>query len=141
MEPIAKRYQGGGFDGMIDLKYSLNHYLRPDGETFVLHDPGTEGSGGMHSAEDNRGLAPLMPPDVELVHFGADFIFCQRSVSNFEAKVVDAIKWLNQHCHIIGDSRNPKTDMFGNRTVEDYARNMAWDWVEGEDWEANFKRR
>ena len=35
--------------------------------------------------EDNRELARLMPSDVELVHFGADFVTCYREPSDAEA--------------------------------------------------------
>src|SRR3990167_1500215 len=84
VDPIIKQYQGGDFDGSIDLKYSQTHYLRPDGTTMTAYNPGTSGAGGSDPSEDNRGLAEVMPENVRVVRFGADFVFSNRRISNWE---------------------------------------------------------
>ena len=140
VEATAKQYEGGGFDGMIDLKYSRTHYLRPDGATMVLYDPGTVGSMGVHEGEDNRALASAMPDGVQAVRFGADFIFCSRSVSRFDEKKAGAMAWVYAHCHTIGGTGNPNVDQFGNDPVERIARKMASDYLEGEGWQETFAR-
>lgn len=77
VERVAKQFAGGGFDGMIDLKYSWSSWLLPDGSAVVAKDHGTQGSGGMYPAEENA----KPDPEAKLVHFGADFVFCNRSHS------------------------------------------------------------
>jgi hypothetical protein len=74
---IAKQFEGGGFDGMIDLKFNYDHWLLPDGSTVIAHSPGTEGSKGMYSAI--RNAKPH--DDAELVSFGADYVFTDRAIS------------------------------------------------------------
>jgi len=77
VEPVAKQFQGGGFDGMIDLKFGRDSWLSPDGTAMTASDEGTAGSGGVYGPVRN-----WMPdPDAKLVHFGADFIFCNRTIS------------------------------------------------------------
>lgn len=84
VEAIAKNYQGGGFDGMIDMKWHRESWLLPDGTATHASTEGTEGS---------RGTVPAkrvwMPhPDAKLVSFGADFVFCNRTLSPaFEAQL------------------------------------------------------
>lgn len=77
VEHVAKQFAGGDFDGMIDLKYSWSSWLLPDGSAIVAKDHGTEGSGGMNQGQENQ----KPHPEAKLVHFGADFVFCNRSHS------------------------------------------------------------
>lgn len=77
VEKVAKRYQGASFDGMIDLKTSLDHWLLPDGSVVLAHDPGTEGSGGIFRTMNN----PSPDPAAKRVNLGADHVFCERSIS------------------------------------------------------------
>lgn len=82
---VAKQFEGGGFDGMIDLKFHYEHWLLPDGSTVIAHSSGTEGSMGMFPAI-NRGKPH---DDAELVSFGADFVFVNRKLSiGFARKLV-----------------------------------------------------
>ena len=67
VSPLAKRYEAAGFDGMIDMKYHKQHYLRTDGSILLAHTPGTEGSMGLVPSEDNRNLEQVLPEDAELV--------------------------------------------------------------------------
>ena len=137
VEAVAGAYAGADFDGMIDLKTYSSHYLRADGTPYVHHARGTEGSRGSIPETDNRALAPLMPPDVRVVRFGADYVSCSRNVSDFDAKVAQAADWLRTHCKIDGAGSG---EQFGNRYVSDIGRSMAHDYIPGEDWTATFHR-
>ena len=71
---IAHQYEGGGFDGMIDLAYSYTHWLLPDGSCIVAHSNGTEGSMGSAPAVHNP-----RPAGAREVHFLCDTVFCNRT--------------------------------------------------------------
>ena len=77
VEAVAKQFQGGDFDGMIDLKVGVAHWLLPDGTTAIASNPGTKDSGGSIPAE--REWMPH--PEAKLVSFGADHVFCTRKLS------------------------------------------------------------
>jgi Large polyvalent protein associated domain 29 len=77
VDRIADQYQGSGFDGSIDLKYSYTRWLMPDGSTIVAHSSGTEGSRGCVPETNNA----KPHKDAVLVRFGADFTFWQRHYS------------------------------------------------------------
>ena len=52
----------------------------------MAYNPASSALGASEpEGEDNRELARLMPSDVELVHFGADFLTCYREPSDAEA--------------------------------------------------------
>lgn len=93
--PTAKRvdevvgvFSGAGFDGMIDLKYHVDHWLAPDGTVTVAHTSGTEGSRGtVPAVKQNRPH-----DDAELVSFGADYVFTERAMSDaFWNRVATAV--------------------------------------------------
>lgn len=77
VEAIAKQFAGGRFDGMIDMKIGVSHWLMPDGSVTIASNPGTIGSAGSIPAE--REWMPS--PDAKLVSFGADYVFCNRDLS------------------------------------------------------------
>lgn len=89
VEAVAKVYEGGGFDGMIDLAYSREAWLLPDGTVRFAHTSGTEGS---------RGTVPEaygspMHPDARLVQFLGDYVFCTRELSpEFKARCLDKVR-------------------------------------------------
>lgn len=77
VKPITRRFTGSGFDGMIDLKYYIEHWLLPDGSTVIAHSPGTV---------DNAGANPKIKndkphPEAIRVSFGADHVSPSRSYS------------------------------------------------------------
>lgn len=77
VEAISGQYQGAGFDGSIDMKYHVEHWLLPDGSTVPASSPGTQGSMGyVPSIKNNRPH-----DDAELVSFGADYVFEERVTS------------------------------------------------------------
>lgn len=72
VDAVIDGFSGSGFDGMQDLKYSYSHWLLPDGTTVVAQS--------FHNLDG--GVRNEKPhPDATLVHFGADFIFANRSLS------------------------------------------------------------
>lgn len=74
VEAVTDNYAGGRFDGMIDMAYSVTHYLMPDGSAVIAQSPGSAGSGGC-----DPSFKQFMPhPDAKRVRFSADHIFCNR---------------------------------------------------------------
>lgn len=78
VDAVADRYSGEGFDGSIDLRHSIQRWLSSDGSMSLAHDSGTQGSMGY--APELIGSAHA--PDAVLVSLGADFVFCERSLSD-----------------------------------------------------------
>lgn len=79
VERIAQQYRGKGFDGSIDLSYRIEHYLMPDGSISIREDEGSTRSRGAH--EPVKGIRPM---GARAVHFGADYVFCRRHISEAE---------------------------------------------------------
>ena len=53
VDAVTWPFVGGGFDGMIDMAYSVSSWLMPDGSAAVGHSPGTEGSHGSNPGYDS----------------------------------------------------------------------------------------
>lgn len=89
VEGVARQFAGSRFDGMIDMKVTVQHWLLPDGTATVASNEGTEGAGGAVPA-----AREWMPhPDARLVRFSADFIFPRRRTSlAFVGRVLDRMK-------------------------------------------------
>ena len=132
VEPTAKRFEGADFDGMIDLKTSNEHWLAPDGTVTLALANGTEGS---------RGVLPRVEPPKPIVakrvQFMADYIFCNRHVSNFDELKAEHLAYIREHCATYGDK--PR-DFFGNDPVDLLAQGMTHDRSEGEDITEVFRR-
>lgn len=78
VERVTGRFEGGRFDGMIDMAYGVKHWLLPDGTAEIASDPGTLGQAGVH-----RPTREWMPhPDAKLVRFGADHVHTRRRYSD-----------------------------------------------------------
>jgi len=77
VNPVAKAYEGGGFDGSIDLAYTCETWLLPDGTAAPAYSSGTEGSRG---SDPGYAYAPPVP-EAQLVQFGAKYIFTDRDDS------------------------------------------------------------
>ena len=85
VKPVVGMYAGARIDGDYSPR-PVSHYLRADGQAMVAYNPASHAVGAFDpEGEDNRVLAGLMAPDVELVHFGADFVLCYREPSEEEA--------------------------------------------------------
>lgn len=86
VDPVIKQFCGGRFDGMIDMAYSVSHWLLPDGTTVIASNPGTHGQMGTDPGERNE----KPHPDAKLVHFGANHIFGHRNHSEaFLRRVIE----------------------------------------------------
>ena len=79
---IVKVYEGGRFDGTIDLMHYVEHWLRPDGSVLLRHQEGSKIYGGESAKVDNRVFEELLPEDAMPVRFGADFVFVHRELSD-----------------------------------------------------------
>lgn len=78
VEAVVGVFQSKGFDGMIDMAYSYNHWLSPEGEVALAVCEGTEGSMGTVPAYQND------PPfaNAELVYLGGAYVFVRREISD-----------------------------------------------------------
>jgi hypothetical protein len=83
VKSVAGAYAGGGFDGMIDMAYSVDSWLMPDGSAASASSPGTTGSMGVYEPYDHEAPAP----GAKKVRFGANFVFCDKdhSVESYTA--------------------------------------------------------
>ncbi len=89
VDPMLAGFKGERFDGMIDMGYSVESWLLPDGSAAPGKSEGTQMSMGSHPGYDNE----KPHPDAEMVSFGADFVFTERSLSpEAKAKVVEALE-------------------------------------------------
>ena len=84
VEKVAKLFESADFDGTIDLECYKEHWILPDGSVILAKHPGTTPSMGRIDPEDN----PKPHPDARLVHFGADYIFCEKAHTRQTAEKV-----------------------------------------------------
>jgi hypothetical protein len=77
VEAVTKPFAGAGFDGMIDMQYSAEAFLLPDGSAAFAQTSGTEGSGG--SVPKGKAFMPVA--GAERVHFCANYVFVTRRCS------------------------------------------------------------
>lgn len=77
VEALTGNFAGQGFDGMIDLRYYISHWLSSDGTVSLAYDGGTARSGGSVPVRSY----PKPQPDAELVQFGSSFIFFHRGLT------------------------------------------------------------
>jgi hypothetical protein len=77
VEAVTGPFAGSGFDGMIDLKYSVESWLLPDGSVSFGRSEGTGGSHGSCPGFEN----PAPVEGAKLVRFSADHVFCSREYS------------------------------------------------------------
>ena len=77
VKTITELFVAGGFDGMIDMKYSCWAWMTPDGTVYAGGTRGTEGSRGTVSAHQEE----KPHPDAKRVNFGADSIHLHRKPS------------------------------------------------------------
>jgi hypothetical protein len=77
VESVTNAYAGGGFDGMIDMAYSKESWLMPDGSAAFASSQGTSGSMGVYEPYSH----PAPELNAKKVRFGADYVFCNKSWS------------------------------------------------------------
>lgn len=90
VEGVAKVYAGGGFDGMIDMAYSKDAWMAPDGKVTYGSSEGTEGSMGVVAGYEN----PAPVAGAKKVRFSSDYVFCTKkwSVPTYTAAVEKVCK-------------------------------------------------
>jgi hypothetical protein len=103
LSQVAGQFAGGRFDGMIDLAYGVEHILLPDGSVTLANDPGTYGNGG--SNPPHRGTTELgeIVQGARRVHFGANYVFCERSLS--ESAHAAVVGYIEAHGQNEGNGR------------------------------------
>ena len=74
---LVKKFEGKGFDGMIDMAYNKSIWLLPNGDAEYGESPGTFGSGGVRNAYNIE----KPHPDAVLISPGADYIFANKEIS------------------------------------------------------------
>lgn len=89
VEAITGDYKGGGFDGMIDMGFSIDHWLSPDGSVIVARNPGTLGQHGTIEPVNNEKPCE----GAELVHFGSKYISLNREFSlEMRNRALDSVR-------------------------------------------------
>lgn len=77
VDAVVRAFEGSQFDGSIDLRTGVKHWLDGEGVPHIATTDGTAGSGGVITAE--REWMPT--PDCKLVSFSVDHIFTCRTMS------------------------------------------------------------
>ena len=132
VDEFIKGFEGKSFDGMNDLASYQDSWIKPDGSAELAYRPDSYGGSIPEFVSD----APH--PGAEMVRFGADYVFTNRHISNFEEREHQAEDYIRQHCKCEGE---PPNDRFGNEWVNSLARQMVWDFAEGETVEQTFTRK
>ena len=86
VDAMVRPFAGSGFDGMIDMAYSVEAFLTADGRAFFAQTTGTEGSGGDVPAP--KTFKPT--PDAERVCFCVDHVFCRRRSADLSRRLARA---------------------------------------------------
>lgn len=118
VERVVNGFSGGGFDGMIDMAYSYDAYVK-NGRVVGTRTSGTTGSRGSVPAHDDA------VEDAELVHFGAKHVSCYRDFASPEverATVEAAAEMIRSRCMVEGVGTGAR---FGSQWVGDLAVMMA----------------
>ncbi len=131
VEAVVKGFEGASFDGMNDLKSYQDCWLLPDGTAQLASRPESYGGSVPGYVSDSPH------PNAELVSFGANFIFCNRHISDFDTKEAVALALIRKCCRCEGE---PPSDRFGNEWVDNLARRMVHDFAEEETPEQTFER-
>jgi hypothetical protein len=76
VDEVVGVFAGSRFDGSIDMRYGVDHWLLPDGSVQVARSRGTAGSGGCAAPEQHA----RPHPEAELVRFGVDFVMTARKI-------------------------------------------------------------
>lgn len=94
VDAIAQGYKGGGFDGMIDMAYSYDSYLLPDGTLMVAGTGGTESSMGSVPRWKNEPPAGAKP-----VRTCNSFVFTDRNYTKdaYDAELATVMAELAQY--------------------------------------------
>lgn len=131
VEAVVKGFEGADFDGMIDLKINNESWLLPDGTACLAESPDT------YKGSITPYVSDAPHPNAELVSFGADYIFCNRHISDFDRREAEALTLIRERCHCEGI---PPNDRFGDEWVNNLAHRMVWDFDPKETIDQTFER-
>ena len=131
VERISNGFEGTSFDGMNDLASNQQSWLTPSGIASLAHRPDSYGGSIPEYVSD----APH--PNAEMVSFMADYVFCNRHISDFETKEAAALAMIRTHCQCEGI---PPCDRFGGQWGDQLARHMVQDQGDNETMQAAFDR-
>lgn len=105
VDAVVKGFEGAQFDGSIDLRTSVQHWLDSEGVPHIATNAGTADSGGVITAE--RQWMPT--PDCKRVSFCMDHIFTYREHSvRFVERLLeklarDGLPDNTLYCHVHDD--------------------------------------
>jgi Large polyvalent protein associated domain 29 len=111
----SSTYSGGA---SIDVKWT-DGPRRPVVEAIAHHFKGATFD-GMIDLKTRHTTVVVDETGPQVVQYGADFVFCERTISDCETAVAAAHAMIEARCHI-------ENGRFGNQWVTDLARGMAWD--------------
>lgn len=131
VDEIIKGFEGRSFDGMNDLATCQDSWIKPDGTAELAYRPDSYGGSIPEFVSD----APH--PNAIMVRFGANYVFSNRQISNFDEREQEALKIIRSQCKCEG---TPPSDMFGNQWVDGLARQMAHDFDMNESTQQTFER-
>lgn len=78
VKEVIGKYESKGFDGMIDLEYSIRHWQLPDGSIVMRGSEGTSDSRGYVSS----WKSDRPHPDAVEVSLGTGYLFTHRTISD-----------------------------------------------------------
>lgn len=107
VDSIIEPYSFGGFDGMIDLAYSSQNWLHPDGRIEFAATRGTAGSTGTVPAQ----FTDCPAPGAILVRSSVKYVFSNRRVTPEEWA-----PWLAWAAAVYG-CHNPGAEWHDRRTL------------------------
>ena len=132
VNPVVKAYEGGGFDGSIDLAYTCESWLEADGSVAPAYSAGTEGSRG-----SDPGYAYAPPsPDAQLVQFGAKYVFTDRTDSREALEdAIEAVcaKWGIEDRPVIVEGKFGGMHLDNDTLVpnaNDYSTRLVYRWAQ-----------
>jgi len=131
VDDFIKGFEGRSFDGMNDLASNQDSWLLPDGSADLAYRPDSAGGSIPEFVSD----APH--PNAQMVHFGANYVFSNRHITNFDTKEAAAAAYIRQHCRCEGEA---PSDRFGNEWVDNLSRRMVQDADITETLEQTFSR-
>ncbi len=128
----SNTYSGGA---SVDIRWT-DGPSREAVESLVKHYEGATFD-GMRDLKEHHDTVLVGPAGPRVVHFGADFIFCHRDVSDFARRKQEALKIIRERCDLSPDGLR-----FGNDWIENLAAGMvhALDLLKGEGLEDTFRR-
>lgn len=115
---IIKQFEGAGFDGMIDYKYYIDHWMMPDGSVIIAKSEGTTHGSSINNAKPH--------PDAKKVSLGSDYVFANRTIS--EDKLISMANKLAEleNTKVVNMTDYPENKVFTGNNWWGIAREFLW---------------